>query len=90
MKWNFSLFFLALIKSLSNGADLKIELDSEISQVVVEAKKLDQARIGSLMFSDDLNNWFPTASTDQATLNYNEYPIRVGVIFKSKKQHHQD
>ena len=82
MKWNFSLFFLALIKSLSNGADLKIELDSEISQVVVEAKKLDQARIGSLMFSDDLNNWFPTASTDQATLNYNEYPISGGRYFQ--------
>lgn len=82
MKWNFPFFFLVLIKSLSNGADLKIELDSEISQVVVEAKKLDQARIGSLMFSDDLNNWFPTASTDQATLNYNEYPISGGRYFQ--------
>ena len=82
MKWHFSLFFLALIKSLSNGADLKIEFDFKVSQVVVEAKKIDQARIGSLMFSDDLNNWFPTASTDQATLNYNEYPILGGRYFQ--------
>tara|TARA_B100000902_G_scaffold17719_1_gene21259 strand:- start:4950 stop:8177 length:3228 start_codon:yes stop_codon:yes gene_type:complete len=75
IKWNLALIFLVIIKASVNGAELKIGLASETDQVVVEAKKLDQARIGSLMFSDDLNNWFPTASTDQAALNYNEHPI---------------
>ena len=75
IKFNFAVILLAMIKASVHGADLKIELASEISKVVVKANKLDQTRIGSLMFSDDLNNWFPTASTVQATLKYNEYPI---------------
>ncbi|MAJ16407.1 MAG: hypothetical protein CBC27_05380, partial [Opitutia bacterium TMED67] len=74
-KWNFALILLVIIKVSSIGVEVKIGLASKISQVVVEAKKLDQTRIGSLMYSDDLNNWFPAASTDQTTLNYNEHPI---------------
>ena len=75
IKFNFAIILLAMIKASVNGADLKIELASEISKVVVKVNKLDQTRIGSLMFSDDLNNWFPAASTDQTSLNYNEHPI---------------
>ena len=72
VNWKFASIVLVFFEALVSAADLKIQLVSGIGRVAVEAKELDQIRVGSLMFSGDLNNWFPAASTDQPTLNYNE------------------
>ena len=72
VNWKFASIVLVFFEALVGAADLKIQLVPGTGQVAVEAKELDQIRVGSLMFSGDLNNWFPAASTDQPTLNYNE------------------
>ena len=65
---------LALSMGLAKGAELSVRLAKPLGQAVVEAKGLGQGRVGALLFSDDLANWFPVAATDQLTLGYSEAP----------------
>ena len=65
---------LALSMGLAKGAELSVRLAKPLGQAVVEAKGLGQGRVGALLFSDDLTNWFPVAATDQLSLDYSEAP----------------
>ena len=51
VNWKFASIVLVFFEALVSAADLKIQLVSGIGQVAVEAKELDQIRVGSLMFS---------------------------------------
>ena len=65
---------LAMSVGLAKGAELSVRLAKPLGQAVVEAKGLGQGRVGALLFSDDLTNWFPVAATDQLSLSYSEAP----------------
>ena len=65
---------LALSMGLAKGAELSVRLAKPLGQAVVEAEGLGQGRVGALLFSDDLTNWFPVAATDQLTLGFSEAP----------------
>ena len=65
---------LALSMGLAKGAELSVRLAKPLGQAMVEAKGLGQERVGALLFSDDLTNWFPVAATDQLSLGYSEAP----------------
>ena len=65
---------LALSMGLAKGAELSVRLAKPLGQAMVEAKGLGQGRVGALLFSDDLTNWFPVAATDQLSLGYSEAP----------------
>ena len=65
---------LALSVGLVKGAELSVRLAKPLGQAMVEAKGLGQGRVGALLFSDDLTNWFPVAATDQLSLGYSEAP----------------
>ncbi|MBO24288.1 MAG: hypothetical protein CMO65_03680, partial [Verrucomicrobiales bacterium] len=65
---------LALSMGLAKGGELSVRLAKPLGQAMVEAKGLDQGRVGALLFSDDLTNWFPVAATDQLSLGYSEAP----------------
>ena len=65
---------LALSMGLAKAAELSVRLAKPLGQAMVEAKGLGQGRVGALLFSDDLTNWFPVAATDQLTLGYSEAP----------------
>ena len=65
---------LALSMGLAKAAELSVRLAKPLGQAVVEAEGLGQGRVGALLFSDDLTNWFPVAATDQLTLGFSEAP----------------
>ena len=65
---------LAFSVGLVKGGELSVRLAKPLGQAIVEAKGLGQGRVGALLFSDDLTNWFPVATTDQLSLGYSEAP----------------
>ena len=75
---------LPLSMGLAKGAELSVRLAKPLGQAMVEAKGLGQGRVGALLFSDDLTNWFPVAATNQLSLGYSEAPARARVFSTSR------
>ena len=65
-----------------------MRLAKPLGQAVVEAEGLGQGRVGALLFSDDLTNWFPVAATDQLTLGQRGAPAPASDIFQCSKPRH--
>ncbi|MED6313522.1 MAG: PEP/pyruvate-binding domain-containing protein, partial [Verrucomicrobiota bacterium] len=68
---------VAFSLAIANGAELSVRFAKPVDEVVVEARDLGQGRIGTILFSDDLNHWFPVFSTDRLSLSFSE-PAIVG------------
>ena len=65
---------LAVFASLATASELSVRVGQPLGQVTVEASGIGQGRVGALMFSGDLANWFPAAATAEASLGFSERP----------------
>ena len=69
--WLSGLFF-AFGFVLSGASELSVTLGQAPGEATVTASGVDQGQVGSLMFSDDLANWFPVAATTETSLGFSE------------------
>ncbi len=57
---------------LSGASELSVTLGQAPGEATIMASGVDQGQVGALMFSDDLANWFPVASTTETSLGFTE------------------
>jgi len=69
-----AIIILVLSVGMAKGAELSVHLANPLGQAVVEAKGINQGRVGALLYSDDLKQWFPVAASNQSTLGFRETP----------------
>ncbi|MBC8244989.1 MAG: hypothetical protein H8E20_11390 [Verrucomicrobia bacterium] len=63
---------LAVFAGLASASELSVRLGQAPGQATVEASGIGQGRVGALMFSGDLANWFPVAATAETALGFRE------------------
>ena len=63
---------LAVFVGLATASELSVRLGQPPGQTTIEASGIGQGRVGALMFSGDLANWFPAAATAEASLGFSE------------------
>ena len=63
---------LAVFVGVATASELSVRRGQPLGQVTVEASGIGQGRVGALMFSGDLANWFPAAATAEASLGFSE------------------
>ncbi|SVE22429.1 uncharacterized protein METZ01_LOCUS475283, partial [marine metagenome] len=59
---------------LAKASELSVQLDQALGQATVEASGIGQGRVGALLFSVDLANWFPAAASSAVSLGFSERP----------------
>ena len=63
---------LAVFVGLATASELSVRRGQPPGQTTIEASGIGQGRVGALMFSGDLANWFPAAATAEASLGFSE------------------
>ncbi|MBT5312120.1 MAG: hypothetical protein HOL38_11120, partial [Verrucomicrobia bacterium] len=65
---------------MPGASELKVTLGQGPGETTITASGIGPGRVGALMFSGDLVNWFPVASTAEVSLGFRE-PVGGGQRF---------
>ncbi|SVB08255.1 uncharacterized protein METZ01_LOCUS161109, partial [marine metagenome] len=66
---------LAVFVSVATASELSVRLGQAPTRATIEVSGIGAGRVGVLMFSDDLANWFPVASSPESTLDFTERSV---------------
>ena len=71
---------MVVFAGLASASELSVRLGQAPARATIEASGIGPGRVGALMFSGDLANWFPVASTAEVSLGFSE-PVGGGQRF---------
>jgi hypothetical protein len=71
---------MVVFAGMASASELSVRLGQAPGEATIEASGIGQGQVGALMFSGDLANWFPVASTAEVSLGFSE-PVGGGQRF---------